>query len=77
VPGATELAVVTDLTVTVPHRFFNITMTFPIIVILALGAGWVSANRRGRQDLITHRPYNNQYSDASAARDERSLTLRR
>jgi hypothetical protein len=50
-------------------------MTFSIIVLGALGVGLVSANRRGRQDLITRRPYNNQYSDASAARDERSLTL--
>lgn len=50
-------------------------MTFPIIVLGALGVGWVSANRRGCQGLITRRPYNNQYSDASAARDERSLTL--
>ena len=65
----------TDLTEKSPFRSFNVGMTFPIIVILVLGAGWVSANRRGRQDLITHRPYNNQYSDASAARDERSLTL--
>jgi hypothetical protein len=52
---------------------FNGGMTFPIIVIGALGVGWVSALRRGRHDLITRRPYNNQYSDASAARDERSL----
>jgi hypothetical protein len=50
-------------------------MTFPIIVLGALGVGWVSANRRSRHELITRRPYNNQYSDASAARDERSLTL--
>jgi hypothetical protein len=48
-------------------------MTFPIIVIGALGVGWVSAVKRGRQDLITRHPYNNQHSDASAARDERAL----
>jgi hypothetical protein len=50
-------------------------MTFSIIVLGALGAGLVSASRRGRQNLITQRPYNNQYSDASAARDEHALTL--
>jgi hypothetical protein len=66
---------VTDLTVTSPCHPFNVGMTFSIIVLGALGAGWVSANRRGRHELITRRPYNNQYSDASAARDERSLTL--
>jgi hypothetical protein len=44
-----------------------------MIVIGVLGVGWASAVRRGRHDLITPRPYNNQYSDASAARDERSL----
>ena len=49
-------------------------MTFSIIVLGALGAGLVSANRRGRHDLIARRPYNNRYSDASAARDERSLS---
>jgi hypothetical protein len=48
-------------------------MTFSIIVIGALGVGWASAAKRGRHELITRRPYNNQYSDASAARDERSL----
>ncbi|HXP99867.1 MAG TPA: hypothetical protein VN845_07350 [Solirubrobacteraceae bacterium] len=63
----------TDLTVTSSPHSFNVIMTFPIIVLGALGVGWVSANRRGRQELITRRPYNNQYSDASAARDERSL----
>jgi hypothetical protein len=50
-------------------------MTFSIVLIGALGVSWVSAARRGRHELITRRPYNNQYSDASAARDERSLTL--
>ena len=51
-------------------------MTSLLIVVIALLAGWASALlRSGRHDLITHRPYNNQYSDASAARDERSLTL--
>lgn len=63
----------TDLTVTTKCRSFNVNMTFPMIVIGVLGVGWASAVRRGRHDLITPRPYNNQYSDASAARDERSL----
>jgi hypothetical protein len=62
--------------VTGPFHFFNVVMTFPIIVILALGVAWASANRRG-QDLITKRPYNNRYSDAAAARDEHSLSLNR
>jgi hypothetical protein len=66
---------VTDLTVTRVCHSFNVVMTFSIIVLGALGAGLVNANRRGRHDLITRRPYNNQHSDASAARDERSLTL--
>jgi hypothetical protein len=66
---------VTHLTVTAPCHSFNVGMTFSIIVLGALGAGLVNANRRSRHDLITRRPYNNLYSDASAARDERSLTL--
>lgn len=65
----------TELTVTPTLRSFNVSMTFSIIVLGALGAGLVNANRRSRYDLITRRPYNNQHSDASAARDERSLTL--
>lgn len=62
----------TDLTVSGPCHSFNVGMTFSIIVLGALGAGLVGANRRGRHDLIARRPYNNQHSDASAARDERS-----
>jgi hypothetical protein len=51
-------------------------MTTSIIVVLALLAGWANALRRGgRHDLITSRPYNNQYSDATAARDERAPML--
>jgi hypothetical protein len=51
-------------------------MTSSIIVVLVLFAGWASALRRGsRHDLITTTPYNNQYSDATAARDERAITL--
>ena len=51
-------------------------MTSSIVVVLALLAGWASALRRGgRHDLITPRPYNNRYSDATAARDEHVLTL--
>jgi hypothetical protein len=39
-------------------------------------AGAASALRgKGRNDLITERPYNNRHSDASAARDERALQL--
>jgi hypothetical protein len=52
-------------------------MISSIVVMLVLLAGWASALRRtGRYDLITSTPYNNQYSDASAARDERALTHR-
>jgi hypothetical protein len=51
-------------------------MTSSLIVGVALLVGWASALRgSARHDLITQRPYNNQYSDASAARDERALTL--
>jgi hypothetical protein len=49
-------------------------MTSSIIVVGALLGGAVNALRRGRKhDLITHRPYNNRYSDASGARDERAM----
>jgi hypothetical protein len=45
-----------------------------LIVTFTLLAGAASALRRkGRNDLITQRPYNNRHSDASAARDERAL----
>ncbi|HST55884.1 MAG TPA: hypothetical protein VLJ42_08325 [Solirubrobacteraceae bacterium] len=41
-----------------------------IAVLLILAAAFRSG-RRGGEELITHRPYNNPYSDASAARDFR------
>jgi hypothetical protein len=45
-----------------------------ILIALVLLAGAASALRRaGRHDLITPRPYNNPYNDATAARDERTL----
>jgi hypothetical protein len=47
----------------------------PSILIAAIFlTGAVSALRdRGHNDLITPRPYNNRHSDATAARDERTL----
>jgi hypothetical protein len=46
-------------------------MTSSIIVVVALLLGAASALRRGNNhDLITARPYNNHYSDATGARDE-------
>ena len=50
-------------------------MTSSIIVVVALLTGLASALGRGssNNDLITPRPYNNRYSDATAARDERAL----
>jgi hypothetical protein len=40
-----------------------------VAVLITLGAA-VRSGRRG--ELITHRPYNNPYSDASGARDFRA-----
>ncbi len=49
-------------------------MTSSIIVVVALIGGAANALRRGGgNDLITSRPYNNRYSDATGARDERAL----
>jgi hypothetical protein len=49
-------------------------MTASFIVVGALLGGAANALRRGRKhDLITHRPYNNRYSDAAGARDERTM----
>jgi hypothetical protein len=42
---------------------------FVILLILA-GLAGAFASEKGR-GLITRRPYNNQYNDASAARDDR------
>jgi hypothetical protein len=51
-------------------------MISSLIVVGALLGGAASALRGGgNRDLITHRPYNNRHSDATGARDERSLTL--
>jgi hypothetical protein len=48
----------------------------PSILIAALFiAATASARRRSHNDLIAPRPYNNRHSDATAARDERALTL--
>ena len=49
---------------------------FPSIIALAIIFAWASAATRSqRYELITPRPYNNRYSDATAARDERALML--
>jgi hypothetical protein len=49
-------------------------MTSSIIVVGALLGGAIRALRRGHNhELITHRPYNNRYSDATGARDERVM----
>jgi hypothetical protein len=49
-------------------------MTSSIIVVGALLGGAANALRRGhKHDLITHRPYNNRHSDATAARDEHAM----
>jgi hypothetical protein len=48
-------------------------MSSSILIAFVLLAAGVSATKRGAHDeLITPRPYNNRYSDASGARDERS-----
>jgi hypothetical protein len=48
-------------------------MTSSIVVVVLL-VGAASALRGGRgHGLITPRPYNNRYSDASGARDERAM----
>jgi hypothetical protein len=41
-----------------------------LLIILALAATFISETGRG---LITRRPYNNRYNDASAAREEQSM----
>jgi hypothetical protein len=40
-----------------------------IIVASVILAALANAFRPGRCDIITNRPYNNQYNDASGARD--------
>jgi hypothetical protein len=44
-------------------------MLAAIIVALVILAALANAFRPGRRDIITSRPYNNQYNDASGARD--------
>ncbi len=51
-------------------------MTSSITVAFVLLVGSASALRgRRRNDLITSTPYNNQHSDATAARDESAMML--
>jgi hypothetical protein len=55
---------------------FNRYMVSSLIVAGALLGGAATALRGGRnRGLITHRPYNNRHSDATAARDERARML--
>jgi hypothetical protein len=44
-------------------------MLASIIVALVILAALANAFRPGRRDIITSRPYNNRYNDASGARD--------
>jgi hypothetical protein len=41
-----------------------------LLILAALAGAFASEKGRG---LITRRPYNNQYNDASAARDDRDF----
>ena len=54
-------------------------MTPSIVITLTLLAAAASTvvGRDRRYELIAERPYNNQYNDASAAKDERAFALRR
>jgi hypothetical protein len=64
---------VTEITDISGIALSNVGMT-SIIVVAALLGGAANALRGGRgHDLITSRPYNNRYSDASGARDERAM----
>lgn len=66
----------TQITVAKTGARFNRPMYLSIIALTIMLA-WASASRRDRRyELIASRPYNNQYSDAAAARDERALFLR-
>jgi hypothetical protein len=42
---------------------------FTVIVVVVILAALANAFRPGRGDIITSRPYNNKYNDASGARD--------
>lgn len=48
----------------------------PFVITLTLFAIASITRRDRRYELISARPYNNQYSDASAAKDERAFALR-
>ncbi len=45
-------------------------MLVTLLIILALAGSFASEKGRG---LITRRPYNNRYNDASSARDEQTM----
>jgi hypothetical protein len=47
----------------------EVLMLTAIIVTLVILSALANAFRPGRRDLITSRPYNNQYNDAPGARD--------
>jgi hypothetical protein len=42
---------------------------FTAITVVVILAALANAFRPGRGDIITNRPYNNKYNDASGARD--------
>ncbi|HEY5343768.1 MAG TPA: hypothetical protein VIJ66_08950 [Solirubrobacteraceae bacterium] len=44
-------------------------MLSAVIVVVVIIAALANAFRPGRSDIITSRPYNNKYNDASGARD--------
>jgi hypothetical protein len=44
-----------------------------IVVGVILGGASSALFRGSNHGLINHRPYNNRYSDATGARDERSM----
>lgn len=53
-----------------PQRIGTKEMITSIIVTAAIAGALGYALRQGRHDdLIVHRPYNNRYNDATAARD--------
>jgi hypothetical protein len=44
-------------------------MLSAVIIVVVIVAALANAFRPGRGDIITSRPYNNKYNDASGARD--------
>jgi hypothetical protein len=44
-----------------------------ITLIITAALGYALRGGRGDGGIITHRPYNNRYNDASGARDDRFL----